>query len=239
MKQVSISRTEHSGSRLCETRVALREQVPLRDLADCLLAAYEGLSQRAFRLNQFRGTEPGSELKDWKNAEHDLLVTMPVDLAESDENFYALASIPGYTAAEISVAVEDRWLLISGYGHCSQQTELGAHDAEFDDRKGTRHPLEKHACDECDSQCNLEAGQSFQYGVVRRPFWLVEFGSKVDATRNVAVGRMVCWQCRWRRRLARTRLTALRSKLWQSALRFTISLRNAFGSIATGLHPQS
>jgi HSP20 family molecular chaperone IbpA len=53
-------------------------------------------------------------LKDWKNAEHDL-VTMPVDLAESDENFYALASVPGYTAVEISVAVEDRWLLISGY----------------------------------------------------------------------------------------------------------------------------
>ena len=122
MKQVAISRTEHSDSRLCETRVALREQVPLRDLADCLLAAYEGVSQRAFRLNQFRGAESGSELKDWKNAEHDLLVTMPVDLAESDENFHALASVPGYTAAEIGVAVEDSWLLISGYGHCSEQT---------------------------------------------------------------------------------------------------------------------
>ena len=69
----------------------------------------------------------------------------------------------------------------------AEQTELGAHDAEFDDRKGTRHPLENHACDECDSRCNLEAGQSFQYRVVRRPFWVVELGSKVDATRGVAV----------------------------------------------------
>jgi hypothetical protein len=129
MKQVLISRTEHSGSRLCETRVARRAQVPPGDLADCLLVAYQGVSQRAFRLNQFRRAEPGSELKNWKNAEHDLLPRI----------FYALASVPGYTAAEISVAGEDRWLPISGYGHCSEQTELGAHDAEFDDRKGTRH----------------------------------------------------------------------------------------------------
>jgi hypothetical protein len=102
--------------------------------------------------------------------------------------FYALASVPGYTAAEISVAVEDCWLLISGYGHCSEQTELVAHDAEFDDRNATRQALERHAGDECDSRCNVEAAdQSFQDGVVRRPFCVVELGSKVDATRSVAV----------------------------------------------------
>ena len=55
---------------------------------------------------------------------------MPVDLAESEENYYALASVPGYEAAEISVAVEDRWLLISGYGHYFKQAELATGDAE-------------------------------------------------------------------------------------------------------------
>jgi HSP20 family molecular chaperone IbpA len=65
-------------------------------------------------------------LKDWKDAEHDLLVTMPVDLAESDENLYALASVPGYTAAEISVAVEDCRLLISGYCQRTMRNSMTA-----------------------------------------------------------------------------------------------------------------
>lgn len=73
-------------------------------------------------------------MKDWKNAEHDLLVTMPIDLVESEGNFHALASVPAYAAAEISVAVEDCWLLISGCGYFLKQTGLGAHDAEGDSR---------------------------------------------------------------------------------------------------------
>jgi hypothetical protein len=81
--------------------------------------------------------EPVSELKDWKNAEHDLLVTMPIDQVESEGNFYALASVSGYAAAEISVAVEDCWLLISGWGYLFEQTGLGAHDAEVDSRGAT------------------------------------------------------------------------------------------------------
>jgi hypothetical protein len=102
-KQISISRAEHRASPSHEERGNRREQIPLRDLSECLLAAYEGVSRRAFRLHQARGATPGSEVKEWKEAEHDLLGAMPVDLAESEENFYALASVSGYSAAEISV----------------------------------------------------------------------------------------------------------------------------------------
>jgi hypothetical protein len=102
-------------------------------------------------------------------------------------------------------------LLISGYGHCSEQTELGAHNAEFDDGKAHRHALESHACDERDSQCNVAAGQSFQDWVACGPFCVVELGSKVDATRSVAVLANGWLACGWRRRLAGTRFTALRS----------------------------
>lgn len=83
MKQVSILRAECAGRSSRQARMTLQEQIPLRDLSDCLLAAYEGVSRRAFRLYQVRGAGPGSDLKDWKNAERDLFAAMPVDLAES------------------------------------------------------------------------------------------------------------------------------------------------------------
>ena len=57
-----------------------------------------------------------------------------MDLAETGENFYALASVPGYSAAEISVAVEDCWLLISGYGHSFGETGYAVGDGlKFDE----------------------------------------------------------------------------------------------------------
>ncbi len=64
---------------------------------------------------------------------------------------------------------------------------MGAHDGEFDDGKATRQALDRHARDECDSRCSVEADQSFQDWVVRRLFCVAELGSKVDATRSVAV----------------------------------------------------
>lgn len=194
MKQISISREEHRAALSRETRGSRREQVPLRDLSDCLLAAYEGVSGRAFRLHQARGAEPGNELKNWKEAERDLLGAMPVDVVESEKNIYALASVPGYAAAEISVAVEDRWLLISGYGYSSTSLEAGA-DAEFDPQRATtacREPAalcasEQNVCEPLDSRGAAHPGESFEDCVVRRPFCVVELGHKVDAARSIAV----------------------------------------------------
>lgn len=194
-KQVSISRAEHRASSSHEARDSRREQIPLRDLSECLLGAYERVSRRAFRLHQARGAAPGSEVKEWKEAEHDLLGAMPVDLAESEDNFYALASVPGYSAAEISVAVEDRWLLISGYGHCFGQAESFDGGVEFDESWITSSCGELSATDspgENDTRAlTLEssacAEQSLEDCVVRRPFCVVELGRQVDAARSCAV----------------------------------------------------
>jgi Protein of unknown function (DUF2934) len=194
MKQISISREEHRAAVSRETRGSRREQVPLRDLSDCLLAAYEGVSGRAFRLHQARGAAPGNELKNWKEAERDLLGAMPVDVVESEKNIYALASVPGYAAAEISVAVEDRWLLISGYGHSFTALEAGA-DAEFDAHgtmRACREPAvlctsDQNVCQPLDSRGAARRGESFEDCVVRRPFCVVELGHKVDAARSIAV----------------------------------------------------
>jgi HSP20 family molecular chaperone IbpA len=196
MKQVSLSRVEHRAPLAREVRDSRRHQIPLRDLSECLLAAYEGVSRRALRLHRAMGAEAGSELKNWKAAERDLLGPMPVDLAESETNFYALASVPGYAAAEISVAVEDCWLLISGYGHCFEQAGFVVADGmEFDtsgiisacgESRGTGSPGENDI-QPLNLQGNSRAEQTLDECVVRRPFCVVELGRKVDALRSIAV----------------------------------------------------
>jgi hypothetical protein len=152
MKQVLISRTEHSGSRLCETRVARRAQVPPGDLADCLLVAYQGVSQRAFRLNQFRRAEPGSELKNWKNAEHDLLPRIFMRSRAFRDTRQRKSAWQGRIAGcrsrdMVIVPSKQNWVR-------TMRNSMTARE---------HVTAQKPACDECDSQCNLEAGQSFQY----------------------------------------------------------------------------
>lgn len=194
-KQVSIARAEHRASPSREVCDSPREQVPLRDLSECLLAAYEGVSRRALRLHQAGGAVPGSEVKEWKEAEHDLLGAMPVDLAETEDNFYALASVPGYAAPEISIAVEDRWLLISGFGHSFGQAESVVGGVEFDESWIVSGCGELSVADTpgmndtwpLTLQSSPCAEQSFEDCVVRRPFCVVELGRKVDAARSIAV----------------------------------------------------
>lgn len=194
-KQISISRSEGGVAASHEVRDSGHHQIPLRDLAECLLEVYEGVSARAFRLHQAKGAEAGSELEDWKEAERDLLGAMPVDLAETGENFYALASVPGYAPAEISVAVEDCWLLISGYGHSFGQAESAVGGVKFDESGIVSSGSEASAADSPgegvspslilqSDPCAEQRGESC---AVRRPFCVVELGRKVDASRSIAV----------------------------------------------------
>jgi hypothetical protein len=91
--------------------------------------------------------------------------------------------------------VEDRWLLISGYGHCFGQAESVNGGVEFDKSWTTSLRGELSAADspgENDTQpLTLErsacAEQSLEDGVVRRPFCVVELGRNVAASRSIAV----------------------------------------------------
>ena len=93
----------------------LHEQIPLRDMSDCLLAVYDEVSRRAFQRCMVRGAHEGTEREDWKAAEDDLFARISVDFEESGGNLYALASLPGCAGTEITVAVDECWLLIAGY----------------------------------------------------------------------------------------------------------------------------
>ena len=114
---------ERAPTKSCEI---LRENIPLRDMSDCLLAVYEEVSQRALQRSNVRGARSASEREEWKAAEDDLFVRISVDFEESGANLYALASLPGCAGGELTIAVDESWLLISGYAEHGSR----AHAAE-------------------------------------------------------------------------------------------------------------
>jgi HSP20 family molecular chaperone IbpA len=89
-----------------------RECIALSDPTDCLLEAYDSVAHRAHQKFLDRGAASGGELEDWLNAERELLPEFPVNVEESGECVYALASFPGVADARVSVGIESRWLVI-------------------------------------------------------------------------------------------------------------------------------
>jgi HSP20 family molecular chaperone IbpA len=104
--------------------VPQRECVPLRDLTDCLLQAYDHVAHRAYEIFLDRGGRPGGELEDWLCAERELLSELELDCEESSEFVRAMGSVPGFTGEEISIGIEPHWLVI-----------LARRDSGGDDRR--------------------------------------------------------------------------------------------------------
>ncbi len=109
----SVARRDASRKRTVRTTGrAQRECVTLSDPTDCLLEAYDCVSNRAYEHFLARGPRPGGELADWLSAERELLLGFAVNVENSAQFLYALATIPGATAARLEVGVESRWLVI-------------------------------------------------------------------------------------------------------------------------------
>jgi HSP20 family molecular chaperone IbpA len=104
---------------------SLREHVTLCDLTDCLLSAYDGVARLAYEKFRVRSKDSaGNELEDWLDAESELLGQMEVNFAESGDFVNALASVPGYRSAHISLGVEPRWLLIFARNGCDEHVNM-------------------------------------------------------------------------------------------------------------------
>jgi HSP20 family molecular chaperone IbpA len=116
MKVVSGRRAIPSQKQLEPTLpcAALRESVPLSDLTESLLCAYDSVARLASKKSPNCGAQRGCEVADWVAAEHEILGQMQVDFAESEGAVTALASLPGYRSAEVSIGIEPRCLLIFG-----------------------------------------------------------------------------------------------------------------------------
>jgi HSP20 family molecular chaperone IbpA len=100
-----------------------RECLPLRDMADCLLQAYDGVARRAYKKFLLRGGTPGGELDDWLNAEHELLGNLAVDVEDGGIFVSALASLPGLTSEDVDVGIDPRWLVILGRHSAADRAE--------------------------------------------------------------------------------------------------------------------
>jgi HSP20 family molecular chaperone IbpA len=200
----AVRRTPHQDS-----GDALRQQIPLSDMSDCLLAVYDEVSRRAFQRCSVRGTQEGSFREDWKAAEDDLFARIPVDFEESGGNLYALASLPGCAGREITVAVGECWLLICGdsghngkahvandFGECvpeERRADSGGNDDDVGSESVTSD--EAYASRNGDGQTEISATQlgerNHEYGVpslpTPRPLCVVALRAKVDPGRSVAV----------------------------------------------------
>jgi hypothetical protein len=110
--RMNRSLAANRGLRAAATRHAPhRECIELRDLADCLLEAYDCVARRAYEKFLARGERPNGEVDDWVEAERELLPSIPVTVEDGEHFIYALAAVPRSTS-RISVAVESRWLVV-------------------------------------------------------------------------------------------------------------------------------
>jgi HSP20 family molecular chaperone IbpA len=184
----------------------LREQIPLSDMSDCLLAVYDEVSRRAFQRCLVRGTQQGSDREDWKAAEGDLFARISVDFEESSGNLYALASLPGCAGTQITVAVDECWLLICGdadrnlradadehFGQReitdgSAESESNANAAEPGaTRPGELHELRGGDGSNADPPAHITERRHGRGEYAPRPFCVVALRAKVDPGRSVAV----------------------------------------------------
>jgi HSP20 family molecular chaperone IbpA len=114
MKSAASTETLKTRQRRAERswRIPERECLPVRDLTDCLLQAYDQVAHRAYEIFVGRGEKPGGELEDWLIAERELLSDLELDFEESGGFVRALGSVPGFTGEEISIGIEPYWLLV-------------------------------------------------------------------------------------------------------------------------------
>jgi hypothetical protein len=89
-----------------------RECIILSDLTDCLLEAYDSVTRRAYQKFVERNGKVGGEVDDWLSSEREVLLAFPVNLQESAECVYALATIPHPDRVTVAVGVESQWLII-------------------------------------------------------------------------------------------------------------------------------
>jgi len=88
---------------------------PSQDLANRISEMHAMIARRAYELFANRGGEHGQDLKDWLEAESDIVHVCFHDLRESDEAVVLRAELPNsFKADQLLVSVEPRRLIVSG-----------------------------------------------------------------------------------------------------------------------------
>src|ERR1700749_5259166 len=108
----TATRGETGAITLRQRMPAVRATLTFADFTDSLLQAYDGVARRAYQKFVARGARPGSELDDWLTAEHELGAAMQVSIEESATHVYAMVTLSAEQSAEVSVAVEGKWMMV-------------------------------------------------------------------------------------------------------------------------------
>ena len=118
-KELPMSQTSRTATRGETGAIAPRHRVPaaratltFADFTDSLLQAYDGVARRAYQKFVARGSQRGSELSDWLAAEQELGAVMQVNVESSDTHVYAMVTLSAEQRAEVSVAVEGKWMMV-------------------------------------------------------------------------------------------------------------------------------
>lgn len=74
----------------------------------------EQMKEHAFQLFEERGRIDGHDLEDWFRAEQKLLTPVPITILEKDSELRIQAEIPGFTANEIALNLEENVLTLQG-----------------------------------------------------------------------------------------------------------------------------
>lgn len=89
--------------------VSIRRIDPAEPKSPSLLKEIDALldrvRQRAFELFEQRAGAGGNEVDDWLNAQAQLLAHAPAELVERKKNFEIAIAVPGFTAAQLNIAV--------------------------------------------------------------------------------------------------------------------------------------
>ncbi|MGH9701078.1 MAG: hypothetical protein ACRD5R_16685 [Candidatus Acidiferrales bacterium] len=181
-----------------------QRQVALRELTDCLLDAYDFVSRRAYEKFQCRGgandAESAALHEEWLRAESEIAGRMDVQIENAADYVSALATLPGYTAAEVEIGIESRWLVILGSRKSGEKSgaktgESGAPGVpEFQKESRKRQVIEYlpdpvtdvYVQPGAENDCGVYAGDA-PGSLPRQIFSVVELPAEVDPSRSRAV----------------------------------------------------
>ena len=101
---------------------------------------FEGIRQRAYDLFEKRGREPGHDVDDWLQAEHELLGWPAAELTEKDGAYEMQISLPGFAAKDIEVTAAPTEVVV----HAASQEDKETHEGnvlwtEFGSKDVFRH----------------------------------------------------------------------------------------------------
>jgi HSP20 family protein len=72
------------------------------------------ISRRAYELFELRGSVDGYDREDWLQATSEILLNVPVDVAETETGLTIRADVPGFSEKELEVRVGPRSVCITG-----------------------------------------------------------------------------------------------------------------------------